>query len=363
MHPGVPRGRFGLWSATCLVATAFVLFALAGSAGASGAQQRGLYVAVGDSITAGLGASTELKKWVELYLGFLQSNGSGVTDLLNLGRPGATSTDLRNQLPATVGAINESSDTKAVTISIGLNDILVTTDDCPTVNAPSCPFAGNLRAILAALNTALANDPGDETLQLLEYYNPNMGRPTANATRQLLLGGDGKADCSRNAAAPGLNDLIHCISVDRGAKTVDVLPIFDAAGETFLASDHLHPNDAGHLAIAKAFGGAATPTAPKPRLTLKASTPKLSRPTAGRPFTASILVTNADTGTGIKGQVSCRGKLSGKSLSARSRSSSSGRSSCTWRLPAAAHNKQFKGSITVRFEGATVSRSFSTKVR
>lgn len=31
---------------------------------------------------------------------------------------------------------------------------------------------------------------------------------------------------------------------------------FDAAGATFLDIDHLHPNDAGHLAIARAFGGA-----------------------------------------------------------------------------------------------------------
>jgi hypothetical protein len=76
-----------------------------------------------------------------------------------------------------------------------------------------------------------------------------------------------------------------------------------------------------------------------------------------------MLVTNADTGKEVKGRVSCQGKLSGKSLRARSHSSlSNGRSSCTWQMPAAAHNKQFKGSITVRFQGAEISRSFSTKV-
>jgi hypothetical protein len=31
---------------------------------------------------------------------------------------------------------------------------------------------------------------------------------------------------------------------------------FDAAGAAFLDLDHLHPDDAGYLAIAKAFGGA-----------------------------------------------------------------------------------------------------------
>jgi hypothetical protein len=77
-----------------------------------------------------------------------------------------------------------------------------------------------------------------------------------------------------------------------------------------------------------------------------------------------MLVTNADTGKKVKAQVTCQGRLSGKSVGARSHSSSSnGRSSCTWQMPATAHNKQFKGSITVRLQGAQISRSFSTKVK
>src|SRR6266545_818341 len=57
--------------------------------------------------------------------GFLQSTGSGVIDLLNPSRARATSTDLRNQqLGNAVAVINLSSDTKAVTIDIGLNELL-----------------------------------------------------------------------------------------------------------------------------------------------------------------------------------------------------------------------------------------------
>jgi lysophospholipase L1-like esterase len=335
--------------------------------GGPGAQQGGLYVALGDSITAGSGASSPLKSFVQLYYGYLQSNGSGVTDLVNLSRSGATSTNLQQErLEPAVAAINASSDTKAVTIDIGINDITFD-PNCPTANASTCPFAGNLRAILTALNNALATDPGDETVQVMEYYNPGIGTPRESATRELLLGSDGKIDCSGTGAALGLNDLIHCIGIEQGAKPIDVLPIFDAAGETFLAPDHSHPNDAGHLAIAKAFGGAATPTAPPPPSsppTLTAGKPKLSNATAGKPFTAWMVVTNADTGKEVKGQVTCQGKLAGKSLRAVSHSSSTiGRSSCTWQMPASAHNKQFKGSITVRFQGSEVSRSFSTKVK
>jgi lysophospholipase L1-like esterase len=375
-------GRALVRGTSIVVALAIVVLAGTTSAGsarsnlaaastvvASGAEQGGLYVALGDSIAAGFGASNLFKSYVELYYGYLQSNGSGVTDLLNLSLAGATSSDLRSvERLSGVAAINASSDTKAVTIDIGLNDIL-RDPNCPTATAPTCPFVGNLRAILAALNTALATDPGDETVQVLEMFNPDIGTPNASATRQLLLGSDGKVDCSGTGAALGHNDLIHGVSIEQGAKPIDVLPSFDAAGAAFLASDHLHPNDAGHLAIAKAFGGAATPTTPPPPPppsppTLRASKATLSRAIAGKPLTAWMLVTNADTGKEVKGQVSCQGKLSGKPLRARSHSSSSsGRSSCTWQMPAAAHNKQFKGSITVRFQGADVSRSFSTKVK
>jgi lysophospholipase L1-like esterase len=339
--------------------------AVAHTVGASRAEQGGLYLALGASVTAGFGASTRAKSYVQLYYGYLRSNGSGVTDVLNLSLAGATAADLKDtKLGPAVAAIDASSDTKAITIDIGLNDIL-RDPNCPTANAPTCPFANSLRAILTALNAALSSDPDRATVQALEYYNPAIGTPNASATRRLLLGSDGKIDCSGTSAALGLNDFIHCISIEHGAKPVDLLPIFDAAGEAFLASDHLHPSDAGHLAIAKAFGGAATPTSlPPPLPTLRAGKPKLSRATAGKPFTASMLVTNADTGKGVKGGVTCQGRLSGKSFRARSHSSlSSGRSSCTWRMPATAHNRQFKGSITVRFQGAQISHSFSTKVK
>jgi lysophospholipase L1-like esterase len=284
----MPRGRLRRWSCTGLAVAAFLLIAPASSAGTSSAQQGGLYVALGDSNAAGFGASSKFKSYVQLYYGYLQSNGSGVSDLLNLSQAGATSTDLRNQyLGPAVAAINMSSDTKAVTIGIGLNDIF-RDPKCPTANAPTCPFAGNLPAILAALNTALATDTGDETVQVMESYNPDIGTPNESATRQLLLGSDGKVDCSGTGVALGLNDLIQCISIEQGAKPIDVLPIFDAAGEAFLASDHLHPNDAGHLAIAKAFGGAATPAAPPPPPSPPCRVPKVT----GKPLKSAIRLIN-----------------------------------------------------------------------
>ena len=207
---------------------ASVVLALAGSAAASSVQQGGLYIALGDSIAAGEGASSVYKSYVELYYGHLRSSARGVSNLLNLAVSGATTTSLRHdQLKRAVSAIHSSSDTRAVTMDIGVNDIF-SDSSCSAAAAPGCPVATNLRAILTGLDAALAADPGDETVQVMENYNSFRGTPDERAWRMKLLGSDGKINCSGTGAALGLNDLIHCISIELGAKPVDVLPIFDA---------------------------------------------------------------------------------------------------------------------------------------
>ena len=93
----------------------------------------------------------------------------------------------------------------------------------------------------------------------MEYFNVQIGTPDESAYRLRLLGDDLKIDCSGTGRALGLNDLIHCIALEQNAIPVDVLPAFDAAapaGLAYIGPDHIHPNDAGYLAIAKAFGGA-----------------------------------------------------------------------------------------------------------
>ena len=215
----------------------------------------GLYIALGASAAAGVGASVPSKGWVNLYFGYLASNGSGVTKLENLARAGDTTTDLRTrQVPGAVSLIDGSSDTLRVTIGIGRNDI------CVGANDPGCPVGDNLRAIFTTLKEALARDPGDETIQIMEWYNSDIATEQESATRTYLLGSDRKVDCSGTGSALGFNDLIHCIALENNALPVDVLPAFDAAGVNFLADDHFHPNDAGHLAIARAFGGAVERT-------------------------------------------------------------------------------------------------------
>ncbi len=260
------------WFGVGVVVFALILVPAARS---NGRQAGAEYIALGDSISAGNGASSPSKNFVQLHFGYLQSNGSGVTKVLNTGRPGVVSKDLiAAQLPRALEEINSSTPVKAVTIVIGANESPFE-EPCADTSSAACPYAANLRTILGNLNAALASrDPGVK-IQVMEYYNAGVGTSRENDKRVWLLGSDLKIDCTGRGAALGLNDVIHCVALEEGAVPVDVLPVFDAAGKAYIAADGLHPNDAGHLAIAKTFGGAVELIPPSPACSVPRVTGKL----------------------------------------------------------------------------------------
>ena len=119
--------------------------------------------------------------------------------------------------------------------------------------------------LVQALQAALAGDPGDETFQVMEYYNSASGTGTSNEGLfdSALLGDDAKIDCSASGPALGLNDLIHCVGVQHGAAPVDVYPTFKVGGQSLIA-DGVHPNDTGHAYIACLFEHPERADSPRP---------------------------------------------------------------------------------------------------
>jgi hypothetical protein len=140
-----------------------------------------------------------------------------------------------------------------VTLNIGGNDALQRSACQTGIDAPGCPFRANYTKIMEALALALDDDPGAETFQVMEYYNPQTGTgsPLEAFYDVGLLGTDGRIDCARSGADLGLNDLIACIGADAGAEPVDVYPTAKAAGPSFV--DGIHPTRAGDAAIACLF--------------------------------------------------------------------------------------------------------------
>jgi lysophospholipase L1-like esterase len=209
------------------------------------------YVALGDSVTDGAPYVGDLFQHYRSTL--------GVTELSNRAQSGATSGSLRTggQLAGALADIDAASDTRVVTIGIGGNDLLSGCD----FTSPSCAFRANFDAILDRLRQALTADPGAEPLIALAYYNPKSG-VGGSAETQLdvdLLGSPALRDCDDTGAQLGLNDIIAQEARAHGALLADAYPAFKANGQAFIAADGLHPNAAGHTAIASAFKAARAP--------------------------------------------------------------------------------------------------------
>jgi lysophospholipase L1-like esterase len=245
---------------------------------ASAATPPGLYVALGDSLAVGDGASDwDTTAYVPLMADYFAGNAHGnVKSMVNLGVRGeTTSSFLAAQLNAAVGAIlDPATDTRVVTLSIGGNDVGSLLND-PGDPCLADPFgavcqqqvadalatvAANYPTIIGTLQWALAQDDGTEAIYVLTVFNPfgGTGAPYEGPIDVALLGADLAVDCTAlgNPMNAGLNDIIVCTSLALGAIPVDG---YGAIGDNALTLTHIgegdlntHPNDDGYAAIAKA---------------------------------------------------------------------------------------------------------------
>jgi lysophospholipase L1-like esterase len=244
---------------------AVLLFTATGASPANGASPGGLYVVLGDSV-----AATPWRPPAGSYVDrlFLHYQSTlGVTELSNRAQGGETSSSIRTggQLDSALADINAASDTRAVTIDIGGNDALRLQCRGRTASGQigpiwdSCPFRYNFFATVTDLRAALDSDPGSESFAAMAYYNPASGlggdgqpysEPLADRG---LLGTDLAIDCETTAGTRvGLNDVIYQEAGRRGLLVADPYLAFKEGGQSFMADD-VHPNDAGHAAIAGAF--------------------------------------------------------------------------------------------------------------
>ena len=242
---------------------------------------RPLYLALGDSLAAGVGASNPavtgyVPQLYELLRQQLACQPAGRPSchslaLRNLGVGGATSTTLlATQLPEAVAELqarnhdrNPHNDVQVVTIDIGGNDLFGVVSSCAAGPTPECvaviqarlqTFAANFTQILGELRAAAGPDT---VIIAMTYYNPLPScqlaslAPLADA---VLEGGPG--------VTVGLNDLIRSIAAAHGvlvAETYGRLGPEELVG----GSDCLHPNDAGYQVITEAFAAALAEARPE----------------------------------------------------------------------------------------------------
>ncbi|MDP9368715.1 MAG: SGNH/GDSL hydrolase family protein [Chloroflexota bacterium] len=238
-----------------------------------------LYLALGDSLATGVGASDpDETGYVPLVHDDLRRNleCDPKTDSLcpnlrlrNLAKSGATTTTLlRDQVPdalqvlrARNGDGDPGNDVNVISVDIGGNDAFGVYPDCSGGVTPGCIEA--VRAMFATVSRNLATAlpelreaAGPDTrIIVMTYYNALIGceRSAAAPMADALLEG--------GAGVPvGLNDLIRERAAQVGAgvaETYGRLSPDDLVG----GDDCLHPVDSGYRIIADAFTAPATPAA------------------------------------------------------------------------------------------------------
>jgi lysophospholipase L1-like esterase len=244
-----------------------------------------VYLALGDSYAAGVGASDFVPPrstrlgYVSRFAEFLRGAAhGGLRTTVNLTVPGETTASYLapgGQGAAAQAAIADpTTDVRVVTLTLGGNDLLsvlgpgqpceagVADPQSPAcqaaVRAALAAFPARYSDALARLYGALAaEDAAPEQVIVTTYPNPFSGTPDlafAAAVDTALLGKDLTIDCGAltDPLNAGLNDLVACIGRQFGATIADVYPAFEGKGPalTHIKDLDVHPTNAGYAQIA-----------------------------------------------------------------------------------------------------------------
>jgi acyl-CoA thioesterase-1 len=293
-----------------LVLLAFFLLATAWAGDATASQSPPLYLALGDSLAAGVGASDPAQTgYVGLVFDALRTEpaspySAGGLTLLNLGDPGETTTSMLasgDQMDQALAEIEgrkndgvDGNEAAVISIDIGANDFIpLVLGDSPCLPNPLAEAC--TQAATSALTTFRSNF-GEIMRRLRAAAGPEV-EIVALGLYNPLSGTGGPLDAVGDAAVELFNRNVATAVAepDVQARLADVFPLFQGRGPelTHVAElpPDVHPADSGHylmaVAVVRALGlpaeAVATPPSGAPALPTLSSTPFTQSPTSTVP--------------------------------------------------------------------------------
>ena len=227
------------------------------------------YVALGDSVAAGVGAATPSGGYVPLLrdrlaeqLGCARAQAPGCPlELADLAVSGATtSTLLRDQLPQAVRLLQGDADVRLVTVTVGGNDVFgpvlqacALAPEAPACRTQVAAAVDGVGVAVGRVLDALEAASADVPVAVMTYYDPLPACRLASLSplAEQVLEGVGEQR--------GLNDALRAAAQEHGAVVVETADRLEAPQDFVGGLDCLHPSASGHEAIAEAFAEALPP--------------------------------------------------------------------------------------------------------
>lgn len=193
------------------------------------------YVAIGDSITFGIGSLIK-KGFVYHYRQYLKQDLKRKITYENLGKIGWTSSDLLGELEKNDSFVESIRKADIITVSIGGNDLLQAKDNLKNEKKGELKkiydtFRWNFIRLDLAIKKIKKAQGKPYILRYIEIYNP---RPQHPLTQKWI---------------PRFNRVINK-SRDSVTRTAKTYRTFQQHGKKLLFFDGEHPNRKGHSHIA-----------------------------------------------------------------------------------------------------------------
>jgi lysophospholipase L1-like esterase len=240
--------------------------AVASGEPSAAAEAGGAYLALGDSITFGIGVPRPQQNGYVARVADALAAATAeprISSTRVFAVPGETASGfLDRRLDDVERAIQGlGAGVELVTIGLGANEILRArrepacvadraSEDCrAVVESATEVAASSLDAVVEGVQSALEAAGSDAAVLLLAYYNPDLD-PLAVES---VAGSDDAVGCDPLEERPGLNDRIACVATERSVQLVDLYDAFLGREDdlTRFGSGDVHPNAEGYAVIAE----------------------------------------------------------------------------------------------------------------